>query len=147
MFVKEPIDWEGKIKSLFQPDILLAVVYFGHFRQRPPLEAEKRLTVAVLEDGLVCFQKYLLDRSPKGNQLFQEAEAWIFEEDDDWPFSFGTICEILGFDPDYFRDGLLRWKEAALRKRSKGKFCPGKPMRVQNRTQQQRDQILAGQGR
>lgn len=147
MFVKEPIDWESKIKSQFEPDVLIEVAYFGRFRQRHALEAEKRLMIAVLEDALACFQRYFLDHRPKGKDLFREAEAWIFEEDDDWPFSFGTICEMIGVNPDYIRDGLLRWKRAALRKRSRDPFCSGKPMRARDSAQRQKDQILASQGR
>jgi hypothetical protein len=46
--------------------------------------------------------------------MFQDAEEWILEKDTDWPFSFETICEVLGLNPDYVRQGLVRWKEAKL---------------------------------
>ena len=36
------------------------------------------------------------------------------EKNSDWPFSFENICEVLGFDPAYLRQGLLRWKRKKL---------------------------------
>ena len=39
--------------------------------------------------------------------LFNEAEDWIMEQDNDWMFSFVSICEILRLNPEYVRRGLL----------------------------------------
>ena len=36
------------------------------------------------------------------------------EEGSDWLFSFENICEVLGFDPQYVRQGLVRWKRKKL---------------------------------
>jgi hypothetical protein len=38
----------------------------------------------------------------------------FFEDNQEWPFSFINICDACGFDPQYFRGGLLRWKERAI---------------------------------
>jgi hypothetical protein len=46
--------------------------------------------------------------------LHREAEEWIFDRDRSHLFSFDNLCEALGYDPDYMRAGLCRWKEAAL---------------------------------
>ena len=45
----------------------------------------------------------LPDRDP-------EAEAWIMQDDSTWLCSFISICHVLGFDPDYLRQGLRRWR-------------------------------------
>ena len=37
-------------------------------------EGEERLMLAVLENAVEYFQKYVLARNPRGKQLFQEAE-------------------------------------------------------------------------
>ncbi len=113
---------EEKVASLFQPDILLPAQYFETFRRKAHLESEKRLMLAVLEDAVACFQKYTFAREGKGKVIFQEAEEWIIEEGSDWLFSFENICEVLGFSPQYVRQGLLRWKEAKLAKRPKAKI-------------------------
>ena len=112
---------EEKVSSLFQPDTLLPAQYFETFRRKSHLEPEKRLMLAVLEDAVACFQKYLLARDGRGRAMFREAEQWILEEESDWLFSFENICEVLGFNPRYVRGGLVRWKEATLQARPKAK--------------------------
>ena len=70
--------------------------------------------MGVLEDAILCFQKYLFARDRKGQTLFREAEEWIFgETESDWLFSFPTVCDFLGTNPQYVRYGLRRWREKA----------------------------------
>jgi hypothetical protein len=54
-------DWtdrqiEEKIALLFQPDALLAPQYFENFRRKTPLEPEKKLMLAILEDAVWCYR-------------------------------------------------------------------------------------------
>ncbi len=105
---------EEEVVSLFQPDILLAAQYVETFRTKTDLESEKRLMLAVLEDAVLCFQKGSLAGDRRRKALFPDAEEWIMEENSHWPFSFENICQVLGFDPAYLRQGLLRWKEKKL---------------------------------
>lgn len=111
-----------KVASLFQPDTLLSEQYFETLRRKTYLEPEKKLMLAVLEDAVACFQKYVSAQRAREKAIFQEAEEWILEENSDWPFSFESICEILGLNPEYLRDGLLQWKEVKLRERPKAKI-------------------------
>ena len=78
-------------------------------------EGEERLMLAVLEDAVEHFQKYFLARNPRGKQLFQEAEDWFFDKDGETLFSFESICETLGLNPDHIRKGLIVWREARLK--------------------------------
>jgi hypothetical protein len=102
---------DDKIASLFQPDMLLSAQYFGNLRRKTHLEPEKRLMLALLEDAINCYQDTMLSRRPKKRRLFEETEKWILEVGGDWIFSFDSVCETLGLNPDYVRQGLLRWKE------------------------------------
>jgi hypothetical protein len=102
---------EEKVGSLFQPDTLLPAQYFETFRTKAHLEPEKRLMLAILEDAIDCFQKYIFARDGRGKRIFREEEDWIFEENSDRLFSFENICQVLGFNPKYVRNGLLLWKE------------------------------------
>jgi hypothetical protein len=120
---------EERVASLFQPDTLLPEQYLETFRRKLPLEPEKRLMLAVLEDAIACFQKYLFARDGKGRTMFREAEEWILEEESDWLFCFENICETLGMEPAYVREGLLRWKEKALAQRPKAKIYRLTPRR------------------
>ncbi len=114
MIDKASLIWEEKLTSLFQPDTLLLAQYFETLRNKAQLEPHKKLMVAILEDGIKCFQDNVLARSGRRKRLFEEAEQWILEVGDDWIFSFENICEALGLNPQYVRRGLLRWKERKL---------------------------------
>jgi hypothetical protein len=107
------INIEDKIISLFEPDTLLSAQYLENFRSKT-LEPEMRLMLAVLEDAIDCFQANVMAQSGRGKKLFNEAEDWIMEKENDWIFSFGSVCEFLKFNPEYLRRGLLRWKEKKL---------------------------------
>jgi hypothetical protein len=110
---------DEKIASLFQPDTLLPAQYYGNLRRRNLLQPEMQLTLAILEDAINCFQDNLMAESVKGKKLFNEAEEWILDEDGDWIFSFRNVCELLGFNPAYMRQGLLRWKQERQRHNDK----------------------------
>ncbi|MGH7926364.1 MAG: hypothetical protein ACREQV_01025, partial [Candidatus Binatia bacterium] len=61
-----------RFSSLFQPDTLIPSEYLETFKRRTHLQPEKRLLLAVLEDGVACFQKYLTARDGRGKRYFQE---------------------------------------------------------------------------
>ena len=94
-------------------------VFLETFRRKSYLEPEKKLMLAVLENGVECFQKYASARDRKGRLLFQEVEYWVEDTNRDWLFSFANVCETLGFAPDYLRQGLGQWKVAKLKSRAK----------------------------
>ncbi len=129
---------EERVASLFQPDTLLPAQYFETYRRKAPLEPEKRLMLAVLEDAVACFQKYVFARDGKGKMTFREAEEWILQEDSEWIFSFENICEILAIDPRYAREGLMRWKEMTLARRSGANVYRLAPRKVKAKAGKQR---------
>jgi len=108
------LSMEERVTSLFQPDTLLPEQYLDTFRRKLHLEPEKKLMLAVLEDAVACFQKYVFARDAKGKALFRETEDWVLEPHGDWLFSFANVCETLGFEPDYLRQGLIKWKQQQL---------------------------------
>jgi hypothetical protein len=120
MIDQASLNWEDKLSFLFQPDTLLAAEYFENFRRKTLLEPEKRLMLAILEDAVNCFRDNVLANSGRRKKLFEEAEEWILEEGSDWVFSFENICEVFGFNSEYLRKGLLRWKEKRLPRHSDG---------------------------
>jgi len=102
---------EDRVSSLFQPDTLLSEEYFGNYRRRVPLEPEKELMLAVLEDGVRSFQENLFAETGKKRALFDEASEWLFNDGFEHVFSFSSICSTLGLNPGYIRRGLKRWEE------------------------------------
>src|SRR5262245_2126810 len=90
-------------------------------------EGEERLMLAVLENAVEYFQKYVLARKPSGKQLFQEAEEWFLDKENEALYSFENICETLGLHPDPIRKGLVVWKEAKLRLSTVDGQCAARP--------------------
>src|SRR5262245_10591070 len=105
---------EEKIVSLFEPDMLLSAQYMENLRRKTPIEPEKKLMLAVLEDAINCFQMNVMAERGRRKRLFDETLDWFLHRADDWLFSFESVCEILRLNPDYVRRGLLRWKEKKL---------------------------------
>ncbi len=106
-------DDERKLSFLFQLDTLLSHQYLATFRGKQ-LEPEKRLMLAVLEDAVACFQKFVFAESRRKRILFNETEDWIRNENNSHVFSFENICGALKLDPTYVREGLRRWKARML---------------------------------
>ena len=104
-------------ESLFHNDPLTSTEYFDSLKRTLPIESEKRLMLAVLQDAVECYQKYLLARRGKDKNLFSEAEAWILERDSRSTFSFDNVCDSLGLAPNYVRAGLLKSKNRLLSRR------------------------------
>ena len=106
------------LAELFAPDIVLPEQFFEGARRDSYVSGEKALMLAVLEDGIRCFQEHL--RNPRSNPrlLSEQAEAWIRAVDYDWPFSFNNVCETLGIDPSALRAALLAWKAQRLAERT-----------------------------
>ena len=105
------------LAELFAPEVVLPKQVLAGARRDSYASGEKALMLAVLEDGIRCFQEHL--RNPRSNPrlLSQQAEAWIRAVDYDWPFSFNNVCETLGIDPSALRAALLAWKAKRLAER------------------------------
>lgn len=128
------LSMEERVTSLFQPDTLLPEQYLDTFRRKLQLDPEKKLMLAILEDAIACYQKYVFARDGKGKALFHEAEEWIEAGGSASVFSFDSVCETLGLNPEYVRRGIAEWKKAAVTKRAQAKIYrltprPQKPRR------------------
>ena len=109
---------EEKAFAVFQSDILIPEQFLATYQRTFRLDPEKLLMLAVLQDAVTCFQENIAPKCKKKRALYQEAEEWFLADDKCYLFSFENICETLGFDAGYFRQGLLRWKEKALDKQT-----------------------------
>jgi hypothetical protein len=109
------ISVDAKITALFEPDVLSSH-YFENLHRRSSLEPEKKLMLAVLEDGIRCFQDNVTAQSGTRRRLFEDAKEWILQQDRHWLFSFENICDALGINPAYVRRRLMQWKQKELPK-------------------------------
>ena len=98
-----------------EPEAVLPSQYFSLPAVDASLQAEKRLMLAVLEDAVGTFQKYVNARERTGQRLFAEVEDWFAADEVEWPYSFVNISQALGLDPEYLRTGLGRWKDEQRR--------------------------------
>jgi hypothetical protein len=99
--------------GLFAPDTLLPSQYFDRVRRGGEYDGERRLMVAVLEDAVDVYRKQVGATDHRRRQMFTDAEAWIEDSDRTWIFSFENICDVLGIDSGYLRNGLRAYKKQA----------------------------------
>ena len=103
--------YDGELNMLFQPDELAPYEYRKTSERKTFLEPERKLAYAVLEDAVLCFQRFINATSKKEKRLYQEAVGWIFATENTPTFSFANVCDICGFDPGFLRMGLRKWSE------------------------------------
>lgn len=103
-----------------EPEVVLPSQFYGKGGLDASLQPEKRLMLAVMEDAVGTFQKYVWSRDRSGQRLLVEVEDWFNSDDVDWPYSFVNICHALGLDVTFMRDGLRRWKQHQLDARVDG---------------------------
>lgn len=106
------VTFDDRSAGPLEPDAMLPSQFFGALRHKVRLDGERLLMIAVLEDAVHCFQKHARATDSRGRQLFIEAREWIMATDRRWFFSFENVCDTLGLDPDYVREGLVAWQEA-----------------------------------
>ena len=61
---------------------------------------------AVLEHAFLCFQKQFEIEIPDVRRKAQEAEEWFLSDKSHGLFSFVSVCDVLGLEPEFIRQGL-----------------------------------------
>lgn len=100
--------YDDFLARILEPDVFLPSQFYGAGGLSRKLEGEKRLMIAVLKDAVECLEKYRGSRSSTGRSNYENAIEWVMDNSTDWLFSFTNICDLLGFDPEYMRDVLLK---------------------------------------
>jgi hypothetical protein len=72
----------------------------------PRTEPERRLMVAVLEEAM----SVVLNGERGDRTVVREAERWFASDDRGAPFTFATICDVLGLDMGRVRQALEVWQ-------------------------------------
>ncbi len=93
--------------STFGPDVILPEQFYDKNLATEKVSGERALMLAVLEDGIRCYQEYLGSPRVRPRLMARQAEKWIRSADWEWPFSFNNICESLSLDPESLRERLL----------------------------------------
>jgi len=85
----------------------VCVRYEAVYRRAEPACGERRLLLAVLEDGIRTFLKYARATHGRGFNLRREAFTWLTTGDRADVFAFENICEALGIDAGRLRSRVL----------------------------------------
>ncbi|HXG19439.1 MAG TPA: hypothetical protein VNN62_10255 [Methylomirabilota bacterium] len=93
------------------PAAVLPEQFYGSPVNTARARGEVALMRAVLEDAIDCLRKQSRKSGRRAQRLAQEAEEWLFDNDQRWPFSFVNICHVLGIDPEYIRRGLKQRRQ------------------------------------
>ena len=86
------------------------------FDARVPLATvcpETALMYAVLEDAFMCFQKQQ-EMERRRIQRERQAEKWFFSDDFLSLFSFVSVCDVLGLQPQFIRMKLKHWSQSHI---------------------------------
>ena len=110
---------EPSAAALFASEVVLPAQYWAS-QSDLRTEPEKRLMVAVLEEAMATLLNWSESSNAAARQLASEARQWIESDDRSGPFSFATICDVLGLDTSRVRtviDGRLECRQTYTRHR------------------------------
>jgi hypothetical protein len=85
----------------------VCVRYEAVYRRAEPACGERRLLLAVLEDGIRTFLKNARATHGRAFNLRREAFTWLTTDESRDVFGFESICEALGIDADRLRQKVL----------------------------------------
>jgi hypothetical protein len=102
--------------------------YYDEQRSDIRVRPIKRLMLAVLEDALNCLDKHANAKHGDCLRIYREAEQWFYRNYDDSIFSFSTVCETLGIEPNYLRSGLRKWRGTQSGGRNENRLGPRSPV-------------------
>ncbi len=98
--------------SLHWTDVLSSNQFFSDRVPAGETANELVLKWAVFTDGLQRYSTLAADPDAHHTEEFQEEEAWLLDDDREWPFSFVNLSETFGFQTASLRVSLLARKEA-----------------------------------
>lgn len=88
-------------------DAGVTVTYDAVYQRVDPADGERRLLLAVLEDGVRTVLKYAAATRGRGRRLQREALSWMLSDAHTDVFAYASICEALEIDPDRLRGRVL----------------------------------------
>ncbi len=121
--------YDDFLARIIEPDIFLPSQFYGNSGLSRQLEGEKRLMIAILKDAVECLDKYRGARSSSGRTHYENALEWVQDTGTEWLFSFTNICDLLGFDPAYLREVLLK-REGKSVKSARAQILAFPPVRA-----------------
>lgn len=106
----------GTSRTLAPLDGAAAVVFEAVHGRRVVAGGERRLLLAVLEDGIRTALRHAAAQRGRGLRLHREAVLWLTSDARADPFTFVRICEALDIDAGRLRNRVV----ASLRDAANG---------------------------
>src|SRR3984893_13917173 len=88
--------------ALALSDVILPSQFFGAMGGGG-LCSEQRLMLAVLVDAINILQGWNRLGSARKRRAFAEASQWVITKGSHYPFTFDSVCDALGIDPEMLR--------------------------------------------
>ena len=93
------------------------VDFIGEFRTATP---EKGLAKGVLRQAAKDLRLFHDVQDSVSQALYMDAYTWVLSDDTSWPYSFVSVCQLLGLSIEFTRSDLLldaesRWYSRSLR--------------------------------
>jgi hypothetical protein len=73
---------------------------------------QKALAAGILKQAAQDLRRFHGRTSAVERELYRDAYSWLVSNDQEWPFSFLNVCQLLHLAPDILRQDLL--DESAL---------------------------------
>ena len=93
--------------GLFAPEVILPAQMSWGARCDGNTSGVRAIMIAILEDAVLCIHRGRRRRHPHTRRLAAEEETWMRSDGREWLFSFASICDVLGINPDALRVRLL----------------------------------------
>jgi hypothetical protein len=109
----------------FAPHVILPSQFYSRNHRTDVATPVRRLMLAVLTDALDCLSGRAIDARGSARQReARRAAEWVALDSDMYLFSFNSVCEALGIDPDALREGLKTWHVTDRRLAARFHFVP-----------------------
>ena len=98
------------LEEIYARNVVLPIQHYGLLKRDDVSQPIRRLMLAVLTDALDCLNGRATHAN--GGARLQEARRaaeWVQQEGDTYLFSFNSVCETLGIDPDALRQAIWTW--------------------------------------
>lgn len=94
-------------------DAPLPVQFDDIWHRSRAISPEHSLALAVLWQAYFDLRKNRFAARRRRQRLYVEAYRWVASDDRSWPFSFASLCDLLGFEVEALRTRLFDLEHSA----------------------------------
>lgn len=95
------------VDDAIRSDAPLPVQFEEIWHRSRAISPERALALAVLWQAFFDLRKYRFAARRRQQRLYMEAYRWVASDSRRWPYSFASLCDLLGLEAGAVRDRLL----------------------------------------